>query len=180
MVPAMDKSTTFPISLHGFDIEGLIEADAPRLNQLYQGCSDYIVLERGHPPDAAVVLEEFQSFPPDRTEADKFVFGLKSATGDLVGMLACDRDYPKEKSWWIALLMIDPAVRGQGMAKTLCADFFRFLKTQGADRVELAVFEENEAGLRFWQGQGFTLVRTAGPVEIGAKEHSLKVMARPL
>lgn len=176
----MDKTTTFPLSLSGFDIEGLIEADAPRLFQLYQGCSDYIVLERGHPPDAAVAQEEFRSFPPGRTEADKFVFGLKSAEGALVGMLACDRDYPKEKSWWIALLLIDPTLRGQGVAKTLCSDFFRWLKAQGADRVELAVFVENVAGLRFWQGQGLTLVRTAGPVSIGVKQHRLQVLARLL
>ncbi|WP_245298546.1 GNAT family N-acetyltransferase [Sinorhizobium sp. A49] len=176
----MDRTTTFPISLSGFDIEGLIEADAPRLIQLYQGCSDYIVLERGHPPDAAVALEEFRSFPPGRTEADKFVFGLKSATGELVGMLACDRNYPQARSWWIALLLMDPALRGQSVAKTLCAGFFSWLKTQGADRVELAVFAENKAGLRFWEGQGFMLVRTAGPVSIGTKQHSLQVLARAL
>lgn len=76
--------------------------------------------------------------------------------------------------------MIDPALRGQGVAKTLCDDFFGWLKTQGANRVELAVFAENEAGLRFWEGQGFTLVRTAGPVSIGTKQHSLQVLARPL
>ena len=176
----MDKTTTFPSALAGFEIEGRTEADAPRLMPLYQSCQDYVVLERGHLPDATVVLEEFQSFPPGRTEADKFVFGLKSATGDIVGMLACDRDYPKEKSWWIALLLIDPAVRGKGVAKTLCGDFFGWLKTQGADRVELAVFAENEAGLRFWEGQGFSLVRTAGPIAIGTKQHSMQVLSRSI
>ncbi|NVD39000.1 GNAT family N-acetyltransferase [Ensifer sp. HO-A22] len=174
----MDKTTTFPIALSGYEIEGLTEADALRLMQLYQSCQDYVVLQRGHPPDASVVREEFQSFPPGRTGADKFVFGLKAASGELVGMLACDRDYPKEKSWWIALLLIDPA--GQGVAKTLCCDFFDWLKSQGADRVELAVFAGNEAGLRFWESQGFTPVRTAGPAVIGTKEHSLKVLARAL
>lgn len=176
----MDKTTTFPIALTGIEIEGLTEADAPRLIPLYRSCSDYVVLERGHEPDAAIALEEFQSFPPGRTDADKFVFGLKTASGELVGMLACDRDYPQEKSWWIALLLIDPAVRGHGVAKTLCGDFFAWLRTQGADRVELAVFAENERGLRFWDSQGFTLVRTAGPVAIGTKEHSLRVLALPL
>ncbi|WP_427858240.1 GNAT family N-acetyltransferase [Ensifer adhaerens] len=75
---------------------------------------------------------------------------------------------------------MDPALRGQGAAKALCGDFFGWLKTQGADRVELAVFAENVTGLRFWQGQGFTLARTAGPVAIGVKQHSLQVLARPL
>lgn len=179
-VRAMDKTTTFPIALSGYEVEGLTEADAPRLMPLYQSCQEYVLLERGHVPDAGVVREEFQSFPPGRTGADKFVFGLKTAGGELVGMLACDRDYPQEKSWWIALLLIDPTVRGRGVAKILCNGFFAWLKTQGADRVELAVFAENERGLRFWEGQGFTLVRTAGPVVIGTKEHSLQVLARPL
>lgn len=176
----MDKTTTFPISLAGLAIEGLTEADAPRLMPLYRSCQDYVVLERGHLPDATVVLEEFQSFPPGRTGADKFVFGLKAATGALVGMLACDRDYPQEKSWWISLLLIAPARRGGGVARTLCGDFFEWLKAQGADRVELAVFDENEGALVFWGSQGFTLVRTAGPVAIGTKQHDLQILARPL
>jgi len=77
----MDKSTRFPTSLSGYEIEGLIGIDASRLVPLYQGCSDYVVLERGEPPNAATAKEEFESFPPNRTEADKFIFGVKAIDG---------------------------------------------------------------------------------------------------
>ncbi|MEI9431294.1 hypothetical protein [Mesorhizobium sp. Cs1299R1N3] len=98
----MDKVTTFPISLRGYEIEGLAGIDASRLVPLYQACSDYVVLETGQPPNAANAKEEFESFPPNRVEADKFVFGLKTISGELVGLLACDRDYPRAGCWWIA------------------------------------------------------------------------------
>ncbi|WP_429125468.1 GNAT family N-acetyltransferase [Ensifer sp. 4252] len=176
----MDKATTFPTSLPGYEIEALTANDAPRLVPLYQSCADYIVLERGHPPDIAIALEEFESFPPGRTEADKFIFGLKSATDEFAGLLACDRHYPQEGIWWIALLMIAPALRRSGMARSLCDDFFKWLKTQQAERIQLAVFAGNEQALRFWKGQGFELIRTSGPVSIGTKQHMMQVLGRSL
>jgi GNAT superfamily N-acetyltransferase len=176
----MDKTTRFPVSLAGYEIEGLVAGDAPRLVRLYQACSDYVLLERGELPNADSTREEFENFPPNRTEADKFVFGLKAVDGELLGLLACDRDYPQARCWWIALLMIDKALRGQGVGRALCDDFFSWLKSQQVKRVELGVLADNEPGLRFWQGQGFKLVRTAGPISIGAKQHMAQVLGRVL
>ncbi|TPM34532.1 GNAT family N-acetyltransferase [Mesorhizobium sp. B2-3-5] len=176
----MDKNTTFPISLCGYEIEGLIGIDASRLVPLYQACSDYVILETGQSPTAANAKEEFENFPPNRTEADKFIFGLKAIDGALVGLLPCDRDYPRTRCWWIALLMIDKGLRGGGLGRVLCRDLFRWLKSQQVERVELGVFFENEEALRFWHGQGFELMRTAGPVTVGAKRHMVQVLGRPL
>lgn len=176
----MNKATKFPISILGYEIEGLDGSDAPRLAPLYRACSDYFVLERGEPSDDASVREEFENFPPNRTEADKFVFGLKDTDGEFVGLLACDRDYPQSGCWWIALLMIDKALRGRGMGRALCNDFFNWLKSRNAERVELGVLKENEQALRFWQELAFKPVRMAGPVSIGAKRHMIEVLGRPL
>ncbi|OHV90675.1 GNAT family N-acetyltransferase [Mesorhizobium sp. ORS 3428] len=176
----MDKATTFPISLSGYEIEGLVGIDAPRLVPLYQACSDYVVLERGQPPDAATVKEEFETFPPNRTAADKFVFGLKGVDGEVVGLLACDRNYPREGCWWIALLLINKALRGRGLARAFCDDFFTWLKSQEVERVELGVLTENEHALRFWQRQGFEPLRLAGPVSIGTKRHLVQIFGRSL
>ncbi|MDX8453787.1 GNAT family N-acetyltransferase [Mesorhizobium sp. VK9D] len=176
----MDKTTRFPISLSGYEIEGLLGSDAPRLVRLYQACADYVALERGEEPSAAIAREEFESFPPNRTEADKFVFGLKAVDGEIVGLLACDRGYPQPGCWWIALLVIDKSLRGQGVGRALCHDFFRWLKLRNVERVELGVIEENKQALRFWRGLGFELVRTAGPVSFGVKQHMVQVLGRAL
>ena len=176
----MDKTTRFPVSLAGYEVEGLIASDAPRLVRLYLACVDYVLLERGELPNAASAREEFESFPPNRTEVDKFVFGLKAVDGEFVGLLSCDRDYPQPGCWWIALLMIDKALRGQGVGRVLCRDFFSWLKSQQVKRVELGVLADNVQALRFWQGQGFELVRTAGPISIGAKQHMAQVLGRVL
>ncbi|MER8465534.1 GNAT family N-acetyltransferase [Mesorhizobium sp. M1409] len=105
---------------------------------------------------------------------------MKAVDGEFVGLLACDRDYPQAGCWWIALLMIDKALRGKGVGRALCDDFFAWLKSQRAERVELGVFMENEQGLRFWQAQDFELMRTAGPVRLGAKRHMVQVLGRRL
>ncbi|QKC82958.1 GNAT family N-acetyltransferase [Mesorhizobium sp. NZP2077] len=176
----MDKTTTFPTSLSGYEIEGLVGDDAPRLVQLYKACADYAVLERGEPPNADSAREEFESFPPNRTDADKFVFGLRAIDGEFVGIMACDRDYPQAGCWWIALLMVDQALRRQGVGRALCDDFFKWLITRRVTRVELGVLTENEQALRFWRGQGFGLVRTTGPISIGSKRHMVQVLGRSL
>lgn len=176
----MDKMIRFPISLSGYEVEGLIESDVPRLAGLYQACSDYVLLERGEMPNAGMAREEFENFPPNRTAADKFMFGLKATDGEIVGLLACDRDYPQAGCWWIALLMIDKSFRGQGVGRAFCDDLFRWLKSRRVKRVELGVLAENEQALRFWQRQGFELLRIAGPVSFGAKEHLVQVLGRAL
>jgi ribosomal protein S18 acetylase RimI-like enzyme len=176
----MDKTTRFPVSLACYEVEGLIASDAPRLVRLYLACADYALLERGGLPNAASAREEFESFPPNRTAADKFMFGLKAVDGEFVGLLSCDRDYPQPGCWWIALLIIDKALRGQGVGRVLCSDFFSWLKSQQATRVELGVLTDNVQALRFWQGQGFELVRTAGPISIGVKQHMAQVLGRVL
>ncbi|MEI9431293.1 GNAT family N-acetyltransferase [Mesorhizobium sp. Cs1299R1N3] len=76
--------------------------------------------------------------------------------------------------------MIDKAFRRGGLGRVLCHDFFRWLKSQQVERVELGVITENEQALRFWQGQGFEQVRLAGPVTIGAKTHMVHVLGRLL
>ncbi|MFA1671293.1 hypothetical protein ACDY97_00355 [Rhizobium mongolense] len=65
----MDKTTNFLISLSGYEIEGLIGIDAPRTMPLYHSCSDYVVLERGYPPNTASAHAEFENCPPMRDAA---------------------------------------------------------------------------------------------------------------
>lgn len=176
----MDKTVAFPILLDGYVVEGLEAADAPRLRPLYEACADYMDLERGEAPGPHASREEFESFPPDRTAADKFIFGLRHADGRLVGILACDRDYPAAGRWWIALFMISPELRGKTIGRAFFAGFLAWLRTQGAGRVELAVLAANERGRRFWQARDFQPVRTTDPRPFGRKRHVLHIMGLSL
>ena len=176
----MDRSASFEIALPGFQVGGLDLADAPRLQRLFDACADYSVFENGaaYPPDAAQT--EFATAPPGRTVADKFMFGLIDGEGDTVGLIACDRGWPDAGCWWIALMLVDPAQRGCGVAQAFLAGFVEWVAAQGAGRIELAVLDENERGQRFWRRQGFSHIRGTEPRTIGTKRHILHVLRRDL
>jgi RimJ/RimL family protein N-acetyltransferase len=178
----MDKDITFPINLPDltFTIEGLIPADAPRLQSLYEACSDYIILEQGEPPTPNAAELEFSALPPNRTTDNKFMFGLVDTGGTIVGLLECNRGYPDEECWWVGLFMLNPRQRGKGIAQTFFEAFTRWVASQSAKRLELAVITTNERAYRFWKAQGFDIIRTTDPKPYGRNYHRLHVMRRLL
>lgn len=176
----MDKNSTFPLPIAGYSVEGLVPEDAPRLQPLYEACADYVILEQGEPPAPNAAELEFAALPSQRTVADKFVFGLVHATGEIVGVLECNRGYPQEGYWWVGLLMVAPSVRGTGVATRFFQAFVAWVTGQGAERIALAVITTNSRAYRFWQSQGFTIHRTTEPIAFGKNYHTLHLMERPL
>jgi GNAT superfamily N-acetyltransferase len=174
----MDKITTFPIPLAGYRVEGFVLEDAPRLQPLYIACTDYVMLEQGVPPTPTAAEEEFYALPPNRTAADKFIFGLLNEEANVVGVLECNRGYPEERCWWVGLLMIDPAERGKGVAHAFFQAFVAWVEAQKSARLELAVITTNTRAYRFWQSQGFEVIRTTDPLPYGINQHTLHVMRR--
>jgi len=170
----------FEFEIPGYRVDRLTCADIGRLRPLYAACADYFLLERGATPTDETICEEFESFPPNGTEADKFVFGLSAAGGELCGLLSSDRDYPVAASWWIGLFMIAEPLRGEGHAAIFLNGFLAWVREQGAKRFELAVIQGNSRAERFWAKHGFTMVREAGPRLMGSQSHMLTVLGREL
>jgi hypothetical protein len=103
-----------------FDLPGhvvfrLRREDAGLLQGLCERCSAYFELHDGAPPGPTIGEEEVVALPEGKTLGDKFLFGIRSATGELVGVLDLIRDFPAPGEWWLGLLMLDPRERSAGL-----------------------------------------------------------------
>jgi GNAT superfamily N-acetyltransferase len=170
----------FPLVRPGYRVEVLEACDAQRLQVLFEACADYAMLESGAPPASDAAVTEFEATPAGRMKGDKFMLGLLGSEDDIVGLIAADRGWPDDSCWWIGLLLMHPDKRGSGIARAFVEAFVVRVRSQGAQRVELAVFDENRHADRFWRALGFRHLRSTDPRIIGRKQHVLHVMTRPL
>jgi GNAT superfamily N-acetyltransferase len=150
------------------------------LQNLFEQCADYTLLVEGQgvSPDAA--RDTFEDVPPGHPLEHKFVYGILNEMGELTGVLEGMRHYPEEGVWWIGLFLLDPAVRGQELGQKVIAAFADFVRINDGSALMLGVVEDNQAAYRFWQGQGFVLVRTTEPRTFGSKTQRVFVLRREL
>lgn len=132
----------------------------------------------GSPAEAGEALREIAGPPPANTAADRFPMGVFAAD-ELVGYLGLLRDYPDMKDWWVGLLLLDPRERGSGLGARIYRAASRWTADLGGRSHGLGVVEENVAGKRFWERNGFRESRRES-YRVGAKEHTLIVMRRRL
>lgn len=171
-----------PIGIGGYTWRRLVPADTGILQDLFERCADHFVLHDGEPagPDAAEI--EFASLPPGRTSADKHVHGVVHADDPrrLVGVLESVSGYPDETTWFLGLLLIDPAARGTGLGAAMLRSFEATVASDGYRAVRLAVIRPNVAGRRFWERCGFEWEATREHRPFGGLHHDVDVLVHRL
>ncbi len=150
------------------------------LQGLLERCRDYFELVTGAAPDHSAAGHLLASLPPGKAPDDKLVIGLWRDSENLVGVLDAVRNYPKPGEWFVGLLLLDPAQRGQGLGRQVYQGFEAWAAGLGARRIGLGVVEQNEGAFRFWQRLGFAVVEMRSPTHIGQRESRIIVMTRPL
>ena len=143
------------MELDGYAVVRLGLADAPAVQALYERCSDYHELEEGIPTRPGAAEHMLAALPPGKDAADKYVLGIHTPDGRLVGVLDLMRDYPEPGNWFLGLLMLDPDVRASGLGGRIYRSAAQALAGRGCTAVYLAVLEQNTAAERFWRRQGF-------------------------
>lgn len=136
-------------------------SDGARVLDCAQRSRDYILMESGREPDAIWVTGYFNDVPPERTKDDIIMLGLEQPDGRLSGLLGLAPGYETKEEWYIGLMLIAEAERGQGMGSAALREVIRLAKTSGASVLKLSVFTANEDGLRFWQRNGFVHMEAA-------------------
>lgn len=68
-------------------------------------------------------------------------------------------DYPRERTLWIAFLMVDKGLRGQGIGRTVADALPAAAREAGMDRLRLNCLKGNESGHAFWSAAGFQDLR---------------------
>jgi GNAT superfamily N-acetyltransferase len=157
----------------GHGVTRLSNDEAPMLQRLLERCADYYELVEGRPtpPDAAV--SELTEGPPDRVPHDLFCLGIQDGPGELAGVIGTLRHHRRPNQWYLGLMLLDPALRGRGLGRTMYAAFEGWIRGQGADSLLLAVVEANTRAERFWQAMGFGAPKRSPERTIGLRRHVL-------
>ena len=152
--------TTAPDYLFHVDAYPIVrlspERDLAAVQALYLRCADFIELTTGAPPTGEEAREVFFNLPRNRTLDDKLVMGCRDVeSGALIAVLEMIRGYPSETDYWIGLFLLDPARRRQGLGTRFLHAYQQWAHRQGAQRLQLLVVTQNNAGQAFWQSLGF-------------------------
>jgi GNAT superfamily N-acetyltransferase len=98
----------------------------------------------------------------------------------MFGTLCALRNYPGPGHWYLGLLLLAPAWRGQGLGRRVYLAFEAWVAGQGADSDLLSVVEANTRAASFWESLGFALPRCYQNVPIGNKHHVLIEYEKPV
>ncbi len=174
----MESDIAFEMGLPGYSVHRLTSQDALVLQRLFEKCQDYMLLVDGQPAAPNAAVEEFQDRPPGKSLEDKFLFGIMDFRNELVGEMDALRAYPDESTWWIGLLLLDPAVRSRRIGEKVLEGFVGYVRAKGGQAIMLGVVAENKNAYRFWLRMGFEWVLDREPQHFGRKTHIVQVMRR--
>lgn len=160
--------------------EHVPDAEAECLQALLERCEDFHQLAYGRPalPDQARQIPTGR--PPELAPGQGHLLALRTATGNVVGMIEALRDYPALGEWYLGILLLAPEVRGQGRGEAVVQAYESHVRAAGGRLLRLAVLEENEAAHRFWTRRGFQPEKWVGPLEQGLKLNRLLRMTKQL
>lgn len=168
--------------LHGSDYF-FLSLDDQHLNDIHEflaACDDFSILVSGQPHQLEDTFGLLHDRPPQKSEADKQVLGLRNREENLCGVLDLVRGYPDESVCFIGLLLLLPEIRGNGLGRRIMQSVADWAKAEGFHALMLGVVEENQAGLRFWKACGFELVETSQPRTFGQKTQRVLRMKKML
>jgi ribosomal protein S18 acetylase RimI-like enzyme len=154
----------------------LDETRQPELQELVDGCRQYFELITGSPPGPGEAGAILRIAPRGKGAEDKFVIGFFDAPGHLVGVLDVVRDYPRERQWFIGLLLFGPSSRGRGLGERVYRRLEEWVRAEGGEALHLIVQQSNPNALRFWQRMGFEVTGMGKQVLAGREIPYLKMM----
>ena len=176
----MVSTNVFKLNNLNCSIKTLEISDASVLQELYEKCADYNYLMEGKPPSPTAALDEFTTIPEGKSLDDKYMFGIFDCQDKLVGLIEGMQNYPKEKCWWIGLIMISPAYRRQGILSSLIKEFEQWIAIQGVESIMGSVAETNSKVMRLWKQIGFKVVRHTKCEDSNMLSNSFSVIERKI
>src|SRR5262245_59980730 len=130
------------------------DRDAPAVRKLYGRAADYVALETGLEPDQSTVEEFFTDCPPGGDFAQSVKVGLFMPGDRLVAIADLAFGYPSAKDAYIGLMLIEADSRGKGRGRLLLAYLVAVARSRGAERMLVAVLDENARARAFWEREG--------------------------
>jgi GNAT superfamily N-acetyltransferase len=145
-------------------------ADRAAVLELHDRAADYVRLETGQDPTPERMDDYFQGAPPGIDPVTSSRLGLFD-TGRLAVIADLAFGWPEPTDAYIGLMLAVPEARGQGLGHALVAHVKATARARGATRLLLAVLDDNPRGRAFWEREGFRVVLTFPPSDMGGKTH---------
>ena len=139
--------------LPGWEVRPVAESDVEAVAALLQTDPDYFAIE-GPQPSPASVREDMAILPPRCGMEQKYYLALWKE-GAPAAVLDLVEDYPRERTLFVGLFFLSPALRGQGTGRQIMEAVLGAAKGAGLDSVRLACLMDNKAGHGFWRVLGF-------------------------
>lgn len=138
-----------------FHTRRLTPEDLDDLQALLERAGDYFEIATGRPPAKDEARRAFVAGPPDKAVNDKRVIGVYNAQEDLVGVLDAITDWPSDAVWTMGMLLLEPAIRGQGIGSAMPAAYEQWARSEGATAFRTAVVADHTTGIRFLERAGY-------------------------
>jgi GNAT superfamily N-acetyltransferase len=171
--PSAPKDGPALFIVRGFSVARLGIDDAPLLQRLLERCGDYYEMVEGRQAEPNAAVSELTDGPVERVPHDLYCLGILDPGGSLAGTIGALRNHRRPRQWYLGLMLLDPAVRNQGLGASLYRSFEDWIIGQGADSILLAVVEKNVRAARFWVSVGFAWPRCYPERTIGIRRHVL-------
>ena len=124
---------------------------------MLERCSDFYDL-CGAPITAESLRQDMAELPPRCTPEQKH-FAALWRDGAPWMVLDLVEGYPRPKTLFVGLFVMDPALRRQGVGRAVMTAVLKAGRRAGFDRSRLACLLNNPVGHAFWEAMGFQDLR---------------------
>jgi GNAT superfamily N-acetyltransferase len=147
---------------------------------VHERAADYVHRVWGLPPDPASGRDFFDRLPPGHRHEHKHTFGVFDGER-MVGCIDLVRGWPDEATAVIGLLLLEPAVRGQGVGRLA----YGAIESQARAWPEIrwlraVVLQTNDVVQPFWEHLGFRPNGQTRPHEAGTVKTTAVVLMKAL
>ncbi len=143
--------------LDGWKVRPVTEEDFDAVLALEERCADFFVLG-GWTVSADSLRRDMAELPPKCAPSQKHFLALWREGAPRAALDAVE-GWPRPRTLYIGLFVLDPALRRRGNGRTVVTALLAAAKEAGFDRVRLACPLDNEGGHAFWTAMGFTDLR---------------------
>ena len=132
--------------------------------------------KEGKRPSTQTLTGVVTAVPDGGQAVEKLLTGFFNSEGTLVAVLDLMLGYPHREDAFIGWFLVGVSWQNQGIGSQIIADVRAAVKGLGYKRLSVGVTDMSEEGVRFWEGQGFTLTGE----EICYGEKILKMMTKDI
>ena len=137
-----------------WEIRPVAGEDFDAVLALEKRCGEFFELLDGDPVTAESLRQDMAELPPRCTPEQKHFAALWRDGAPRI-VLDLVEGWPRPKTVFVGLFVIEPALRRQGMGRAVMTALLKAAKGAGFERARLACLLNNSIGHAFWQVMGF-------------------------